>query len=146
MTVARICEADLAAPLLRWLESSGRINDNTLVVRELPWYGRRVDIATLNASKMTSAFELKLRDNRRAIEQAARNTLTFDRSYVVTATSPTERSRGLAAQLGVGLLVVDLDTGGVMTIQHPNVGSPPIRVRQRLRSRIRARSGDSDDV
>lgn len=99
-------EAALMEPLLGWLRAKRRIREDSYVVPELPWFGRYVDLVTLNRSATTLSFELKLRDNARALEQAALNTLSFDMSYVVTATEPRASILKRASEVGVGVILV----------------------------------------
>lgn len=146
MTMVPLSETEMVDPLLDWLRRKGRLRDNTLVAFELPWYGRRVDVAMLNASQTTSSFELKLRNNRRAIEQAADNALTFDRSYVVTATPPSKKNQDFAAQLGVGLLLMDLSTDTVITLRSPRAGATSSMVRSRLRRHMQRFSSEVECV
>ena len=99
-------ESSLTLPFISWLEERRRIRDDTTVTLELPWFGRRIDLATLTSSGRTTAYELKLRDNRRALHQAKRNRLAFDRSYIVTATEPSVKSVWLAEHAGIGIIFV----------------------------------------
>jgi hypothetical protein len=99
-------EARLLAPLLQWLKRMRRINDDTHVALELAWFGRRVDLATLTRTRRTVAYELKLGGLRRALEQASYNRLAFDRSYVVTDSVPRAGNLALAAEHGIGIIVI----------------------------------------
>ena len=72
-------EAHMEQPLLEWLERMGRIRPGTIVMRELFWFGRRIDLVTLTRSGRATAYELKLRHNKRAVQQASYNRLAFDR-------------------------------------------------------------------
>jgi hypothetical protein len=102
----------------------------TSSVQELNWYGRRVDLATLTRSATACAFELKLRDNGRALEQAALNALSFDRSYVVTATPPTAKLLRRAEAVGVG--VIHIGEGPAVAIlleATPSIRDPLLRPR-----------------
>jgi hypothetical protein len=95
--------------LLEWLTASRRIGPITHVTLELPWRGRRVDLATVTGRGVTSAFELKREASLRVFEQALYNQLSFDRSYVVVPTSPSSGSLALAEELGVGLVQINGD-------------------------------------
>ena len=127
-------EAELLPVLLRWLAARRWIRDDTTLVGEFPWLGRRIDLATMTSSDSIVAYELKLRDTRRAIEQAAANRLTFDRSYVVSATPPGIALIELAAQSGVGLLV-ESGTQMKLVLSSPSLRCDPV-VRRRLRDKI----------
>src|SRR5437868_6969727 len=81
-------EGRLLEPLMEWLFRTRRINAKSRIAVELPWLGRRVDLATLTTTGRTAAYELKLGSLGRALEQAAYNRLSFDRSFVVTAGKP----------------------------------------------------------
>ena len=130
-------ERALLAPLITWLRTSGRVRDDTVLVEEMPWFGRRVDLATLTRTRRTTAYELKLADNRRAIEQAAYNALSFDRSYVVTGTMPSPEITQLARDHGVGVIVITSRTAGPVFMVAPSHGSVGGTVRRRLLSTLR---------
>jgi hypothetical protein len=130
-------EGKLERPLLAWLERHGRLRDDTIVSREFPWLGRRVDLATLTRSGRTTAYELKVRDNRRALQQAAFNKLAFDRSYVVTESEPTETNKALAREVGVGFIL--LRNGSTRVIQQSSTEAPRPTLRRRLVHAIRSR-------
>lgn len=133
-------EAELLAPLDRWLRDRRLIRDDSLVVRELPLHGRRVDLAVLTRSGRTTAYELKLRDNRRALEQGALNGVSFDRSFVVTASRPSPTTLEQAGALGIGVLLVSLSLDSVTILQRATTRQVHPVARQRLRSAIKARS------
>lgn len=97
-------EAEMMEPLKQWLTRTRRVRDDTLIVEELPWLGRRVDLATLTHSGAITAYELKTKNTLKAIEQAAKNTHAFRRSYVVTAVHPSAPTCRTAKQVGVGIL------------------------------------------
>ena len=99
-------ESSLTKPLIEWLEQCRRIRDDSVLALELPWFGRRIDLVTLTSSGRTTAYELKLCNNRRALQQAKRNRQAFDRSYIVTATLPSPRNRQLAEDAGIGVILV----------------------------------------
>lgn len=130
-------EQQLLGPLLSFLRKRGRVRYDTIIAEEFPWHGRRVDLATLTASRRAIAFELKLRDNGGAIEQAISNRLSFDRSYVVTATRPGERHLGLARGSLVGIIVVNLDTLDVDPILKSPASTIPPSVRRQLLKKMR---------
>lgn len=135
-------ESDLYEPLLQWLVARRQLNDESVLAIELPWHGRRVDVAIASKSGATSAFELKLRHNRRALEQSYLNTVTFDRSYLVTATTLGAENLGRAATMGVGVVVCSLRLRQLRLIIPPRVGGIDPRVRTRLRQQIvRRRAG-----
>ncbi len=123
-------EARLVDPLLHWLRRTHRVSSDTRVAFELSWFGRRIDVATLTRTRRTVAYELKLGGLGRALEQAYYNRLSFDRSYVVTASMPRAENLALAAEYEIGLIVV---RGG--TVQHL-LDSPLRRARPELRGRL----------
>jgi hypothetical protein len=128
--MSELGEARLLAPLLAWLKRRRQIRTRTVVVTEVPWHGRRVDVATLTTTGRTTAYELKLRNTRRAIEQAAMNKLCFDRSYIVTTVTPNDENRLLAENLGVGIITVDPSGGHrVMLESHGVIDDARIRLR-----------------
>lgn len=129
-------ENRLLLPLLRWLVDSRRINARTRVALELPWYGRRVDLATLTSTRRSAAYELKLGSLSRAFEQAAYNRLAFDRSYVVTASMPRPENLELAQEQGIGIILVRHQHACVL-IASPALPPAPA-MRPRLLSKFNA--------
>jgi hypothetical protein len=131
-------ENELLEPLIDFLTKANRVYCDSHLCLELPWFGRRVDFATVTVSGRTTAYELKLRDNFKAIEQAAYNKLSFDRSYIVTATLPSEKATLFAKSCGVGIIVVTPD---YVRIKLNSCKSPGERqVRRKLINNIRLRS------
>lgn len=111
-------EGRLLEPLVAWLYRARRINAKSRVAVELPWLGRRVDLATVTSTGRTAAYELKLGGLSRALEQAAYNRLSFDRSYVVTAGWPRASNLEVAAEEGIGVIVVS-ENEVVMLLESP---------------------------
>jgi hypothetical protein len=136
-------EARLLNPLLGWLRQTRRVNADTRVAFELPWFGRRVDLATLTRTRRTVAYELKLGGLGRALEQASYNRLAFDRSYVVTGSVPRAENLALAAGQGIGLIVVR--DGVISHLLDSPLHKPTPEVRQRLLDQLRLASR-LDDV
>jgi hypothetical protein len=132
-------ESRLLPDLLGWLHRRGRIRFDTLVVTEMPWYGRRIDVATLTRSGSLAAYELKLRNHQRAIEQAAYNKVAFDRSFIVTAKVPGSRTRQAALEAGLGIIVVG--ASGVQLVQESVVSRADGVLRRRLIHKIQASAG-----
>lgn len=99
-------EAEMLEPLESWLRRTRWIRKDTVLVEEFSWMGRRVDLATLTSSGRSTAYELKLYKNLDAIVQAVRNSFSFDRSYIVTATRPSCPTIETAIQLRIGILVL----------------------------------------
>lgn len=132
-------EAALMPALMRWLVKTGRLRTRTRVAFEVPWLGRRVDLALLTGRGVSSAFELKIGRLQRVLEQAAYNRSSFHRSWVVTGNRP--RSEGLrwATELGVGLLVVRDEL--VVPLVAPAAPRPNATASRRLRAAIATRSG-----
>lgn len=97
-------ETVLLQPLLAFLHSTNRVNGQCTVKRELPWNGRRIDLATITKSLTTAAYELKLSSITRAIEQASYSRLSFDRSWVVTQGKVGQSALDEAARLGIGIM------------------------------------------
>jgi len=141
-TVFHSGEAALMPALMEWLISSGRVRSRTSVVHEVPWLGRRVDLALLNGRGLTTAFELKIGRLQRAIEQAAYNRESFHRSWVVTGNRPKSEGLDWVRELGIGLLVVQGDV--VSTFVTPVIREPHPAVVRRLRTTIETRAGIAD--
>ena len=136
-------EIDLLDPLLAWLRGRGFVRDDSLVVSEFGWHGRRVDLAVLTRSGRATAFELKLRHNRRVLEQGALNAVTFDRSFVVTATRPSAVNLDHARALGVGVLLVSLEFESVSLLIPAEHRQVHASARRTLRVALRAKSEGS---
>jgi len=128
-------EGALLEPLVEWLRRRRWVREDTLLAPEFAWCGRYVDIAAMTRSGIATAFELKLRDNSRALEQAAANTLSFDRSYVVTATPPRNGLLGQAYEVGVGVILVS--DGRVTLLQDARLAPRSAILRPRLVARMR---------
>jgi hypothetical protein len=131
-------EAALMPTLVRWLISTGRVRARTSVASEVPWLGRRVDLALLNGRGLTTAFELKIGRLQRVMEQAAYNRESFHRSWVVTGNRPREEGLDWARELGVGLLVVQQDA--ISALVTPTVQRPHPAALKRLRATIQLRA------
>lgn len=131
-------EAALLPTLMRWLIATGRVRMQTRVAREVPWLGRRVDLALLTGRGMTTAFELKIGRLQRVLEQAAYNQASFHRSWVVTGNRPKADGLRWAHELGVGLLVVQHDD--VVPLVAPAVQAPHPAAVKRLRAAIHSRA------
>lgn len=99
-------ESDLLSPLIRGLLARRWLSARSTIVQELPWCGRRVDLAVLTCKRKTIALELKLNVTRRALYQSSYNQLAFDACYVVTSVPPTRNSIRVAESAGIGILVV----------------------------------------
>ncbi len=131
-------EASLLPWLMRWLIATGRVRYRTHVAYEVPWLGRRVDLALLTARGTTSAFELKLGRVQRVLEQASYNDLSFHRSWVVVGSRPRTDAQEWAQRLGLGLIVIRPPT--VTLLLHPVVRAPDHSVIRRVRAAIAARA------
>jgi hypothetical protein len=128
-------EARLLAPLLAWLMRTRRVNAQTEIAYELVWFGRRIDVATLSATRRASAYELKIGSLGRAMEQASYNRLAFNRSFVVTNALPRAENLAIAAEHDIGVIVVQ--EGGVREVlQSPLRAADPV-LRARLLTRFR---------
>lgn len=132
-------EAALLPILMRWLVGTGRLRTRTQVAYEVPWLGRRVDLALLTSRGVTTAFELKIGRLQRVLEQAAYNRLSFHRSWVVTGNRPRPDGLRWAHELGLGLIVVTGDL--VIPLVEPANKDPHPATIKRLRSAIRMRAG-----
>ena len=137
-------ESELLPRLVEFLARTRRINGDTIVEHEIPWFGRRIDFATMTKNYCTASYELKLKDNFKAVEQAAYNCLTFDRSYVVTATNPSDRVSEFARQVGVGLILITSDTAKVTL--NPIASRVEPAIRKKLLAYFRRSARESANV
>jgi hypothetical protein len=96
----------------------------SLADTEIPWYGKRVDLALLplGTDVHPVAVELKVRDTRRAIDQAALNRYLTPTSWVATPSEPSPLLLEIAGAEGVGVLLVS--DPGVYPLIHPTSGQP----------------------
>jgi hypothetical protein len=131
-------EAALLPHLVGWLIATGRIRSRTRVAYEVPWLGRRVDLALLTARGTTSAFELKLGGLQRVLEQASYNELSFHRSWVVVGNRPQSMGVEWAQRLGLGLILICPPS--VELLVQPRGGSPDPTISKRVRSAISDRA------
>lgn len=99
-------ERTLEVPLVRFLMASSRVRHDSVVVHELAWNGRHVDISTLTNSGVLSAYELKMGNTGRAIEQAIYNSMSFDRSWIVMDRKVTPSNENLCALHRIGIIIV----------------------------------------
>jgi hypothetical protein len=129
-------EARLLRPLVQWLVESRRVKADTHIAFELAWFGRRIDVATLTRSRRTVAYELKLGGLGRALEQACYNRLAFDRSYVVTESFPRHTNVELAAEYGIGLIVIRARE--VRLVLDSPIQRPAPELRTRLLTQLRS--------
>jgi hypothetical protein len=134
-------ETALEDPLLNWLLQRRRIRADTLVARELFWHGRRIDVVTLTKTGVATAYELKLRHMRRALEQSSLNGVSFDRSCIVTASRPAKENLAQAEALGLGVMLVNLATDRVHLLLRPVLQDVGPVVRLRLRRQIESCAG-----
>lgn len=130
-----VAECDLLAPFVAWLAQHRTIRADSYVITEFPLYGRRVDLVVLTRSGVATAYEFKLCDTQRAVEQAALNAVTFDRSVIVSKSRPTARYLAQARALGLGVTLMTGSPPPELVIRPAKQAINPI-VRRRLRSRI----------
>jgi hypothetical protein len=131
-------EAALLPYLMQWLIATGRIRSRTHVAFEVPWLGRRVDLALLTSRGTTSAFELKLGRMQRVLEQASYNDLSFHRSWIVTGSNPRPDGLYWAQHLGLGVIVIRPPS--VTLLMRPVLRPPERSIQERVRTSIAKRS------
>lgn len=134
-------ESRMLPTLIDWLTSIRWVRGDTLLLREFPVNGRRVDLAVLTRSGSLAAFELKLGGFGRVIEQASYNRLTFDRSWVVVESVPKKQSLDEATRFGIGVLLVR--GAAVNLLARPGVANVDSHLRRRAAQRMRNIGGSS---
>lgn len=134
-------ESQMLPGLETWLERTGRLRQSTQRVYELPWLGRRVDLALITGRGVTTAFELKIGNIQRALEQATYNKSSFDRSWVVTGNKPRPEAIAWSKQLGIGILLIQGMRALIVSQAHQNKPDPLAAKRLRDQIRERARGG-----
>lgn len=127
-------ELRLREPLLMLLERRRWIRPDTLIIDELPWHGRRVDLVTRTRSGIIVSYELKIGSFSRALEQAIYNRLSFDRSYMVVASMPRPENREMAAFHNVGIILI-ADFSAACILRSPHTHADPV-LRQRLDEKV----------
>lgn len=131
-------ESRLLPYLMQWLIATGRIRARTHVAFEVPWLGRRVDLALLTGCGTTSAFELKLGRMQRVLEQASYNNLSFHRSWIVVGNHPKSDGLAWVQHFGLGLIVVKPPS--VSLLLRPILRSPEQSVSRRVQASIAKRA------
>mgnify|MGYP000933928483 CR=1 FL=1 len=134
-------ESRMLPYLIDYLRKVGWAREGSLMVQEFPVNGRRVDLALLTRSGKSSAFELKESGFARALEQAAYNRHSFDRSWVVVPAKPLSRNLDSARTFGLGVLIVS-DDGNVKVATRPSESVADPTMRMRARSRMYGIGGD----
>jgi hypothetical protein len=129
-------ELKLRAPLLWYLRQHRWVRQDTIIIEELPWHGRRVDMVTRVRSGILTSYELKLASFGRVLEQAIYNRLSFDRSYLVVEAMPRPENLAEAHRHGVGVILVN-DDATYCILRSPLVRAEPV-LRQRLGDKVRA--------
>lgn len=130
-------EEAMYEPLYAWLRESGRVDNSTLVVRDVPWLGRWIDLSTLSAEGTAIAYECKLSKTLDVIDQASKNAFSYHRSWIVIAALPRQRNLDLATQCRVGVL--HLSGGRLAVLRDAPPCNPDADVAERLAERIRTR-------
>lgn len=133
-------ESRMVPDLVKWLRRTRRLRIDSQVVLEFPLHGRRIDMVTATRSGAISAFELKLGNFGRALEQAAYNRFIFDRSWIVVGAEPRGANLEEARKYGIGVIVVS-DRVAVRVSPTPQLSSH--LARSRVAARL-ARVGGGD--
>jgi hypothetical protein len=130
-------ERRMMATVISWLARVGWLGSGTSLALEVPWRGRRIDMVTSSAKGRLTAFEFKLGSTGRALEQAAYNSLSAHRSFVVLGGSPSDSSLAAATELGLGVIVVN---GGIQLLKRPQAAACDETLARGLRECVRKRS------
>lgn len=131
-------EGRMLYPLLDFLRQRRWLRDDTVVLKEFPVNGRRVDVSLLTRSGTSSAFELKLGSFARVLEQASYNARLFDRSWVVVGANPKPVNVLEAERFGIGILVHSMD--GFRIVVRPRALGVERQAQRRLVKRMRERA------
>jgi hypothetical protein len=129
-------ERRMIAGVLRWLMGARWLGPASRAAFEVPWRGRRIDLATITGDGTLAAFEFKLGGTGRVFEQAIYNAGSAHRSYVVCGAVPGPRYCELARAEGIGIFVVN---GSVRLLERPRLHRPEPEAVRSLRSIIRLR-------
>ena len=81
---------------------------------QVPIHNRLIDLAAIDSNGQLIGIEFKLKDWKRALKQAVRNSNSFDYIYVcVPGGSYLDRLTKNAEKLGVGVMVYDNEIGTI---------------------------------
>lgn len=127
-------ERKMVASLLRWLVAMRWLGSASHVAFEVPWRGRRIDLVTTNSKGQISTFEFKLGGTGRVFEQALYNSISANRSLIVSGGMPSANYRELAEAHGLGVIVIN---GSVQLVQRPVLRKPDPELLKTLRARAR---------
>lgn len=133
-------ERRLQDPLLQFLLERRWVRSDTLIVHELPWHGRRVDMVTRTRTGSLTSYEFKLGSFGRALEQALYNRMSFDRSYIVIDGMPRPTNLALSELYSVGVIMVAESQATCL------LKSPARRANSPLRNRLNARVLEAGEV
>lgn len=131
-------ENQMLPHLVDWLVGSGRVRRRTRIAYEVPWLGRRVDLALSSGAGITTAFELKLGRFSRVLEQAVYNSVAFHRSWIVTGNRPRPDGLDTADRLGLGVLVVQRGRVEVLALARTTTPDPALARRARRQIEFKA--------
>lgn len=121
---------------MEWLRRVRIAQPGALLGEEVFLHGKRIDLVLLSRSGILSTFELKTSHTASVLHQALLNSLSADRSYVVTAVSPSKDNLEYAAEIGIGWLVIR--DGRVRQVLRSRRQLPVPEARTRLLNRIRS--------
>lgn len=117
-------ERSLCTQLEEYLVSNG-----FQTFREVPLLSRRIDLLGVNDSEIV-AVELKVRDWRRALQQALSNRLCADRVYIALLNKYVHRVDVMwFRRFGVGVFAVDRDVHLILEAPYSKVIHPSLRRR-----------------
>ncbi|MGE5342838.1 MAG: hypothetical protein ACM3SY_15300 [Candidatus Omnitrophota bacterium] len=92
---------------------------NFLYSWQVPIHNRVIDLAAIDPNGAIIGIEFKLKDWKRALKQAARNSNAFDYIYIcVPGGNYLNRLTVIAEKSGIGVLIYDTDIGTIK-IQSP---------------------------
>lgn len=86
----------------------------TIFALQVPLHSRIIDLVALDNEGHLIGVEFKLKDWRRGINQAIKNTTTFDFNYVcVPGGRYMDRLKIAAADVGIGIMIYDNDSKSI---------------------------------
>lgn len=134
-TPTRAPERDMIQPLLTWIQRARVAGTQPLFAEEVSLHGKRIDLVVASKTRILNCFELKTNHSASVIRQAMLNSLSCDKSYVVTRATPNTDNLGHARALGLGWLVVT-DADVVKQILKPERQNPIPEAHRRLTSKV----------
>lgn len=127
-------ESQMLPGVVNWMKEMRVLSSKSLIIRELPVNGRRVDLAVMTRSGKFASFELKIGGFARVLEQASYNQLSFDESWVIVRSLPRDENLASAREFGIGVIVFNAEIPRIL--HRPGAPIADSNFRARLKERM----------